>query len=84
MLIPVAGLVAAVAPIIVHVNVVTEQLSAVVGFVVTTDATHVPAPTFAVTFDGHEIVGLMLSFRVIVNVHVDALPLSSVAVIVTV
>ena len=66
MLIPIAGLVATVAPVIAHVNVVTEQLSAVVGVVVTTDATHVPAPTFAVTFDGHEIVGLMLSFTVTV------------------
>lgn len=83
MLIPLAALAAVVAPVIDHVNVVTEQLSAVTGFVITTEATQVPAPTFDVTFDGQEIVGLMLSANVTLNEQVDELPLSSVAVIVT-
>jgi len=63
---PVAALMAVVAPVIAHVNRVTAQLSAVAGLVVTTEATHVPAPTFDVTLDGHVIVGVMLSVMVTV------------------
>lgn len=80
---PVSELASVVAPLIVQLKEETKQLSAVVGLVVTTEATHVPAPTFAVTFDEHAIVGLMLSFNVTLKVHVVLLPLSSVAVMVT-
>jgi hypothetical protein len=65
-LIPVAADVPVVAPVNAQVNLVTEQLSAVVGFGVTTDAVQVPAPTFAVISEGHVIVGLMLSLIVTV------------------
>ena len=84
LLIPVPGLEAVVAPVIVHVKRVTAQLSAVVGLVVTTDATQVPAPTLAVTFDEHDIVGLILSLIVTVNEQVDVLPAASETVYTTV
>lgn len=77
MLMPTAALVATVAPVMAQVNVVTEQLSAVTGLVVTTEVLHNPAVTFAVTFDGHEIVGLILSITVTVNEHVAELPAAS-------
>lgn len=77
MLIPVDALVATVAPVIAHVNRVTAQLSAVTGLGVTTDATHVPTPTFAIIFEGHEIVGFTLSTMVTVNEHVAELPAAS-------
>ena len=73
LLIPVAADVPVVAPVIAHVNTVTAQLSAVVGLVVATEAVHVPAPTFAVTFDGQVIVGLILSDTVTVNEQVAEL-----------
>ena len=63
------------------VVVATEQLSAVTG--VPSDATvavHVPAPTFTVMFEGQVIVGFWLSFTTTVVVHVETLPLTSVAV----
>ena len=63
---PVAALAAVVAPVMAQVKRVTAQLSAVVGLVVTTEATHEPAPTFEVTFDEHDMVGLILSVIVTV------------------
>lgn len=77
LLIPVAGLVAVVTPVIAHVKRVTAQLSAVVGLVVTTEATQEPAPTLAVMFDGHVIVGLILSKTVTVYEQVAVLPAAS-------
>ena len=74
---PVAALLATVAPVIAQVKRVTAQLSAVTELGVTTEATHVPAPTFAVMFDGHNIVGLMLSTIVTVKEHVAVLPAAS-------
>lgn len=73
LLIPAAGDAPVVAPVITQVSVVTEQLSVVVGFGVTTDALHVPAPTFAVMLDGQVTVGLMLSVTVTVNEQVALL-----------
>ena len=61
LLIPVAAEVAVVAPVSAQVNTVTLQLSAVVGFGVTTEAVHDPAPTLAVMLEGHVIVGRILS-----------------------
>ena len=75
---PVAALVATVAPVNAQVKRVTEQLSAVTGLVVTTGAEQVPAKTLALTFDGHDIVGLILSTTVTVNEHVAVLPATSV------
>ena len=46
LLMPVAAELATVAPVKTQVNLVTEQLSAVVGFGVITLAVQVPAPTF--------------------------------------
>ena len=66
MFIPVAGDTATVAPESDHVNLPTAQLSAGVAFGVATEAVHVPADTFAVMFDGQEIVGLILSVTVTV------------------
>jgi hypothetical protein len=79
-LIPVAADVPVVAPVNAQVNLVTEQLSAVVGFGVTTDAVHVPAPTFAVMLAGQVIVGLILSLIVTVYEHVAVLPAASATV----
>jgi hypothetical protein len=79
-LIPVAADVPVVAPVNAHVNLVTEQLSADVGFGVTTDDVQVPAPTFAVMFEGHVIVGLILSFTVTVKVQVAVFPAASATV----
>ena len=66
LLIPVATELAEVAPVNSQVNLVTEQLSAVAGFGVTTLAVQVPAPTFCEIFAGQVIVGLMLSVTVTV------------------
>ncbi len=46
LLMPVMGELATVAPVNAQVNLVTEQLSAIVGFGVITLAIQVPAPTF--------------------------------------
>jgi hypothetical protein len=75
---PAAALVATVAPVIAHVKRVTEQLSAVTGLVVTTEAEHVPANTLALTLDEQTIVGLILSTTATVNEHVAVLPATSV------
>ena len=74
LLIPVAGDEAVVAPVNVQVNLLTEQLSAVVGLGVTTDAVQVPVATFAVMFAGHVTVGLMLSTTVTVMLQLDVFP----------
>ena len=66
LLIPVAAELAIVAPVKAQVSLVTEQLSAVVGFGVTTLAVQVPAPTFCEIFVGQVIVGLILSVIVTV------------------
>jgi hypothetical protein len=66
LLIPVAADAPVVAPVSAHVNTVTPQLSPVVGFGVTTEAVHVPAPTFAVMFAGQVTVGRILSDTVTV------------------
>jgi hypothetical protein len=73
LLIPVAGEVATVAPVIAHVKRVTAQLSPVVGFGVTTEAEQVPATTFWVMFAGQVTVGTMLSVTVIVKAQVAVL-----------
>ena len=65
-MIPVAAELATVAPVNSQVNLVTEQLSAAVGFVVFTLAVQVPAPTFGEIFAGQVIVGLILSVTVTV------------------
>ena len=80
---PVAAEVALVAPVIAHVSNVTPQLSAVVGFVVTTEALHV-APVVAVIFDGQEMVGKEVSFIATVYEHVPLFPAASRTVYVTV
>jgi hypothetical protein len=66
LLIPVAAELATVAPVNAQVNLVTEQLSALVGFVVFTLAVQVPAPTFCEIFAGQVMVGAMLSVTVTV------------------
>jgi hypothetical protein len=73
-----------VAPVSAHVNLVTPQLSPVVGFGVTTEAVQVPALTLAVMFPGHVMVGGVVSVTLTVAVHVAILPLGSVTVTVTV
>lgn len=67
MFIPVAADVATVAPIIDQVNLVTEQLSSVEGFIVVNDFAQVPAATAVVTLLRAVIVGLMLSVTVTVK-----------------
>jgi hypothetical protein len=84
LLIPVAGELATVAPVNVQVNLVTAQLSAVIGFGVTTLAVQLPASTFAVIFAEQVIVGLILSTTVTDCVEVAVKPAPSVAVQVTV
>ena len=54
---PVAAELATVAPVNAQVSFVTEQLSAVTGFGVTTFAVQVPAPTLGVKFAGQLIAG---------------------------
>jgi hypothetical protein len=82
--IPVTADDATVAPVIAHVNLVTEQLSAVVGLVVTTDFVHDPAVTVVAMFAGHVIVGKTLSVTVTVCVADAVLLEPSVTVQVTV
>jgi hypothetical protein len=83
LLMPVVGDVPVVAPVKAQVNLVTEQLSAVVGLGVTTLAVQ-EALVFAVMFVGQVMVGLMLSVTVTVWVAVAVLPDPSVTVQVTV
>ena len=59
LLIPVVGELSVVAPVIVHVNRVTAQLSAVVGFGTTTDALHALVEVNAVIFAGQVMVGFV-------------------------
>jgi hypothetical protein len=80
LLIPVAAEVATVAPVIAHVRVDTVQLSAVTALGVTTEAVHNPAAVFAVKFEGHVIVGLILSVTVTVNEQVAVSPAESVTI----
>ena len=61
----------------------TLQLSAVEGETTVTLAVHTPLVALTVRLAGQVIVGLILSFRVTLNEHVEEFPLSSVAVIVT-
>jgi hypothetical protein len=83
LLIPVAGDVAIVVPVIAQVNNVAPQLSAVVGLGVTIDAVHA-APTVPVILAGQLIVGTILSTTVTVKLHELVLPLPSVALWLTV
>jgi hypothetical protein len=80
LLIPVAGELPVVAPVIAQVNLVTPQLSAVVGFVVFTEAVHNPAAVFTLTLDGQVIVGACVSVTVTVKLHVAVNPAGSVTV----
>jgi uncharacterized protein (DUF983 family) len=80
LLIPVAAEVAIVAPVIAQVNLVTVQLSPVVGLSVTTEAVHDPVAVFAVRLAGHVIVGAILSVTVTVNEQVAVSPALSVTV----
>lgn len=76
---PVVAELAIVAPVNVQVNFVTEQLSAVVGFGVTTLAVQ-DALVLAVMFVGQVIVGLILSVTVTVKEQVAVLFAASVIV----
>jgi hypothetical protein len=80
LLIPVVADVATVAPVIAHVNVLTVQLSPVVGFGVITEAVHKPAAVFAVKLEGQVIVGAILSVTVTVNEQVAVRPALSVTI----
>jgi hypothetical protein len=80
---PVAADVAVVAPVIAQVNKVTPQLSAVVGFGVTTDALQAE-DVFAEMLLGQLIVGTVVSVTVTVNEHGVLFPYASYAVYVTV
>jgi hypothetical protein len=80
LLIPVVGEDAMVAPVIAHVKEAIVQLSAVVGFGVKIEAVHKPAAVFAVRFEGHEIVGAILSVTVTVNEQVAVRPALSVTI----
>ena len=64
MLIPVLGELATVAPVMAHVNRVTAQLSAVVGFAVATDPEQLEVEVLQVALAGHVMVGLILSVTV--------------------
>lgn len=66
MFIPVAADEAIVAPVIAQVNMVTEQLSALVGLVVATDFAQVPTATVVAILLRGVIVGLILSETVTV------------------
>ena len=70
-------------PLMEFTTLATEQLSFVTGVGIVTNAWHTPASEFMVWFAGHVIVGLIESSSVTVKLHDVALPLSSVAVIVT-
>jgi hypothetical protein len=61
----------------------TEQLSAAVGAGTVTLLVQVPAVVNTLIFAGQVIVGLILSFKVTLKEQVAALPLASVAVMVT-
>jgi hypothetical protein len=78
--IPVNGEEATVAPDNTHLNILTEQLSAVTGETVVTIALQAPADVGCEMFVGQVIVGLRLSVIVTVNEQVEVLPLGSVAV----
>ena len=84
MLIPAGAEFAVVAPVIAHARRVTAQLSAVVGFGVTTDAVQTPAPTFCAMLPGQVMVGRILSVTVTVKLHVALFPVASLTVYVTV
>src|SRR4030095_15448869 len=72
-----------VAPVIVHVTVVTPQLSAVVGSGTTTLASHEPELTPWLILFGQEIVGAVPSVTITFCVQVAVFPLASDAVQVT-
>ena len=84
LLMPVAAELAAVAPVKTQVNLVTEQLSAIVGFGIITLAVQLPAPTFCEIFAEQLIVGFALSVTVTNCVAVAVFPELSVTVQVTV
>ena len=69
-----------VAPANTQERLFTEQLSAIVGFVVATLAVQVPGPTTPVAFAGHVIVGFILSLIVTVKEHVAVLLEASLTV----
>ena len=64
--IPVAAEDTTVAPVIVQVNFVTVQLSAIGGLVVTTDFVHDPAVTLVTTLPEQAIVGKVTSTAIII------------------
>ena len=80
---PVAAELAAVAPVKTQVNLVTEQLSAIVGFGIITLAVQLPAPIFCEIFAEQLIVGFALSVTVTNCVAVAVFPELSVTVQVT-
>ena len=83
LLIPVAGDVKVVAPVIAHVSVATPQLSAVVGLAIARLLVQVPAVTVLVIFAGHVMVGIVVSTLFTFSVQLLELPAASVAVSVT-
>ena len=80
LLIPVAGELAVVAPVKLHVKVATEQLSAILGLLVETEALQETTDVFAVKLLLHEIVGSTLSVTVTVNEQVEVFPAASATV----
>ena len=81
---PVKGESAEVAPLIIHDNPLTEQLSDTTGFEVATEALQLLSPSDAVIEEGHVMVGLILSITVTVCEQVAVFPLPSVTVQITV
>ena len=79
-LMPAAGELATVAPVIVQVRAVTEQLSAVTALGTITEALHTPASSFCAIAAGQVIVGLILSVIVTVKLQVAWLPAPSLTV----
>ena len=84
LLMPVVAELATVAPVKAQVNLVTEQLSAIVGFGVITLAVQLPAPTFCEIFAEQLIVGFTLSVTVTVWLAMVVFPDPSITVQVTV
>ena len=78
-MIPVAGELPVVAPVITQVRVVAEQLSLKAGSVTAMDLLH-PEATFWLMFDTQVIVGLILSVIVTVKLQVAVLLAASFTV----
>ncbi len=80
LLIPVEEELAVVAPVKLQVKVASEQLSAILGLLVDTDALHDTADVLAVKLPLHEMVGDTLSVTVTVYEQVEVFPAASATV----